>query len=467
MELRAELEGRQGQCPACARVVTIIAAPTPASPSPRAPALPPAPMAQWSSPGTGGANVQVETMPPVPAFPVGGVAPQVVSQHVPVESRSTRVVGRDDQKLVNIRNEVYLELVDYQLIKHGAVKRRWLFMGLLGSHRTYLGQNLRAMLMALTVGGFFIWWILDGFRLKKMTYRWNKDQLKRQQTGKPPRDSDGLILVDPVELQEPPSWKDKPLPIVEQILMLLFTLPTQVLQFPARLLMQKSDRVRESSGFQKVMKFLSMDFVGYYEVFCVGLMMGLISYVFAGFFQLPEIGLMLTVVSMTLVFPSVAISRHKTTLGRAALRWDYLICSYYHQRRPMVLWISYFTNYIGMFLRPFGWRRAETKLYLALASQAALFSVLTLPLDIGKHLSTKSAETLLSALFLSTTVGLVVSVMTTPVYLPPLVGSLAQYKLSGETGKLKFAGIMGCLCALIGTVLGFLEIGVQSIMTPL
>jgi hypothetical protein len=464
MELRAELEGRQGQCPACAQVVTIVATPT--SPSPQTPALPAVPVAQWSSPGMGGASVQVETIPPVPEPPAGGFTPQIVSQQVPVESRSTRVVGRDDQKLVSIRNEIYLELVDYQLMKHGAVRRRWFFMGLLGSHRTYLGQNFRAMLMALTLGGFFIWWILDGLRLKQMTDRWNRDQLKRQKTGKPPRDSDGLILVDPVELQEPPPWKDKPLPIVERILMFFFTLPTQILQFPARLLMQKSDRVRESSGFQKVMKFLSMDFVGFYEVFFVGLMMGFISYVFAAMFQLPEIGLMLTVVSITLVFPSVAISRHKTTLGRAALRWDYLICSYYHQRRPMVLWVSYMSNYVGVFLRPFGWRRAETKLYLALASQAALFSVLTLPLDIVKHLSTNSTDTLISALWLTTTVGLVVSVMTTPVYLPPLVGSLAQYKLSGEMGKLKFAGIMGCLCALIGTALGFMEIGMQSIMTP-
>jgi hypothetical protein len=457
MELRAEAEGRQGQCPACAQVVTIVATPT--SPSPQTPALPAVPVAQWSSPGTGGASVQVETIPLVAEPPAGGFAPQIVSQQVPVESRSTRVIGRDDQKLVSIRNEVYLELVDYQPMKLGAVRRRWFFMGFLGSHRTYLGHNFRAMLMALTSGGFLIWWIIDGFRLKQMTDRWNKDQLKRQKTGKPSRDSDGLILVDPVELQEPPPWKDKPLPILEQMFMFIFTLPIQIVQFPARLLMQKSDRVRELSGFQKVMKFLSMDFVGFYEVFSVGLAMGLISYLFA-LINLPEIGLMLTIVSITLVFPSAAISRHKTTLGRAALRWDYLICSYYHQRRPMVLWISYWANYFGVFLRPFGWRRAETKLYLALASQAALFSVLTLPLDIIKQLLlSNSAETLLAALWQSTILGLLVSVMATPVYLPPLVGSLAQYKLSGETGKLKFAGIMGCLCALIGTALGFTGIG--------
>jgi len=372
--------------------------------------------------------------------------------------------GYDSQLLLNMRQEAYVELMDHQPIEYKAVKRRWKWMGVLGSHRSYLGQNIRAMLMALTLGGYLVWWFLDRTRLKKMTDAWNADQLKRKKTNKPPRDSEGLVLVDPVELQQPAPWKDKPPPTIDNIIMLIYTLPTRILQIPAELLMQKSDRVRKSSAFQKLLKFLSMDLIGVYEVICVSMMMGMVAYFLTAAFQMVEIGLMLMIVSITLAFPGIALARRKTAVGKAALKWDYLICSYYHQNRPSLFFVSYFVSAFGYFFRLFGWRKSETKLYLTLAGQAALFSVMTLPLDIVKSLILDSGASLIAQLWLSSAIGLVVTVTLIPVYLPPLVEPLAQYKLSGERRKLKYAGILGCAAAFIGTALGFLGVGMESFL---
>jgi ribosomal protein S27E len=476
MNVQEQFAGRQGKCPSCSEVVMIVATTKSSRPRPLPEQPPPLPTAIPDVPRVSppvqksdavvaqdwGGFVQVQTGPAV--VPPSLQADQSqVAPHAALRGRhSTSAKGYDAELLLRMRQEAYAELMDHQPLEYKAVKRKWKWMGVLGSHRSYLGQNVRAMLMALTLGGYFVWWILDRTRLKKMTDAWNADQLKRQQTNKPPRDSDGLVLVDPVELQKPAPWKDKPPPLAEKVIMLIYTLPTQILQVPAKLLMQKSDRARKSSGFQKLLKFLSMDFVSAYEVMCVSMMMGMVAYLLTGAFQMVEIGLMLMIISITLAFPGIALARHKTTVGKAALKWDYLICSYYHQNRPSLFWVSYFVNAFGYFFRLFGWRKSETKLYLTLAGQAALFSVMTLPLDIVKSLMLNSGANLITELWLSSAIGLVVTVTLIPVYLPPLVEPLAQYKLSGETTKLKYAGILGCACAFIGTLLGFLGVGMSS-----
>ena len=44
---------------------------------------------------------------------------------------------------------------------------------ILGIHRFYLGQPLIGLIQLLTVGGFLIWWIVDGFRMNKLVRKAN------------------------------------------------------------------------------------------------------------------------------------------------------------------------------------------------------------------------------------------------------------------------------------------------------
>lgn len=49
----------------------------------------------------------------------------------------------------------------------------WLFLGLLGGHRYYLGLARSGAWQTLTLGGFGVWWLLDLFRLGGMVRRRN------------------------------------------------------------------------------------------------------------------------------------------------------------------------------------------------------------------------------------------------------------------------------------------------------
>ena len=49
----------------------------------------------------------------------------------------------------------------------------WLFTGLLGGHRFYVGKNLSGIIYLFTGGLFFIGWGLDFFRLGSMVDNYN------------------------------------------------------------------------------------------------------------------------------------------------------------------------------------------------------------------------------------------------------------------------------------------------------
>ena len=125
-------------------------------------------------------------------------------------------------QLTQVRESIYEELSAYPRREYTAVKRRWLYLGLFGGHRAYLGQDRMATFMALSFGGLGIWWLKDRLKLAKMTDDWNADQAHRQANGLPPKEVDGLVLVTPETLESPPTWTDNPL---DKILGLIFTLP--------------------------------------------------------------------------------------------------------------------------------------------------------------------------------------------------------------------------------------------------
>jgi len=55
----------------------------------------------------------------------------------------------------------------------------WLFLGELGAHRFYLGRIGTAIAMLLTLGGFFIWALVDAFLVPGML-RANKRQVEAE-----------------------------------------------------------------------------------------------------------------------------------------------------------------------------------------------------------------------------------------------------------------------------------------------
>jgi TM2 domain-containing membrane protein YozV len=49
----------------------------------------------------------------------------------------------------------------------------WFFFGIFGNHRFYLGRAGSGIAMLLTLGGFFIWWIIDLFLIGGMVRHYN------------------------------------------------------------------------------------------------------------------------------------------------------------------------------------------------------------------------------------------------------------------------------------------------------
>lgn len=58
----------------------------------------------------------------------------------------------------------------------------WLFLGELGAHRFYLGRIGTAIAMLLTLGGLFIWALMDAFLIPGML-RANKSQVEAEILG--------------------------------------------------------------------------------------------------------------------------------------------------------------------------------------------------------------------------------------------------------------------------------------------
>jgi len=59
----------------------------------------------------------------------------------------------------------------------GVAYALWLFLGLFGGHRFYLGHIGVGVLQLLTVGGFGIWWIIDAFALNNIINKINRSYI--------------------------------------------------------------------------------------------------------------------------------------------------------------------------------------------------------------------------------------------------------------------------------------------------
>lgn len=85
----------------------------------------------------------------------------------------------------------------------------WATLGWFGAHRVYLGRTLSALPMMFTLGGFLIWWIVDGFLISGMVRKFNEEQEARKADGRPPHALSFMPRLDSLDLPPVPIWAEK------------------------------------------------------------------------------------------------------------------------------------------------------------------------------------------------------------------------------------------------------------------
>lgn len=86
----------------------------------------------------------------------------------------------------------------------------WLVTGLLGGHRFYLGRTATGLLMLATGGGGAIWWLADGFFVRRMVDEYNERQTRREKAGLPPVGMEFMPAIPTDrELEGDPAWANR------------------------------------------------------------------------------------------------------------------------------------------------------------------------------------------------------------------------------------------------------------------
>lgn len=78
-------------------------------------------------------------------------------------------------KLSAQKQQQFLEEYKRKAKSVGVAYTLWLIFPPFGSHYAYLGDWGMQLLHWLTVGGFGIWWLIDGFRIPSMVQDYNRD----------------------------------------------------------------------------------------------------------------------------------------------------------------------------------------------------------------------------------------------------------------------------------------------------
>ncbi len=369
------------------------------------------------------------------------------------------------ENLTALREQIQDELKNYPPRQEAEVIRQWKLMGIFGGHRSYLGYDLMATLMAMSFGAFGVWWLIERAKLGSLTKSWNDDQSKREESGEDPKDIEGLVLAEPVSLEERPQWADEPPSGLEKAVMMLMTFPVMISLALFKILkgvMSKIPVIGPIYGFILDLQEKMMEKAyGFMEQVQIGLFTGMAAYM-AALYGAIEVGLLMIGVSVVLAFTGFFQARADTRIGRAALEWDYLLCSYYHQNKPDQFFVAYFKSAIMFYPRLFGFgSEGEKTLFNRLTGQAALLCFLLIPIDLG--IAAFGSEPFSVVDFaLGTALGIFVSISALAMYAPAICGSLTRQKLLGETTQLKVAGSVGAIAAAAGVVMGYLGIGMPA-----
>ena len=360
--------------------------------------------------------------------------------------------------LTQARQDIQEKLLSYPLQDEKELRKKWLMTGLFGGHRYSLGQDNLATLMAISFGGLGLWWIKDHSRLKSLANEWNQDQEQRQQSGQDPLGTDGLILIDPDDLESLPPWSSHANGLITTLFLLFFTLPIQLSLLMFKLIKNILGPIPILGPIYtfllNIQEAILKRSFAFMEAIQIAFCTGFVSYAGAQM-ECIELSLLMIGVSAVLTFTSAFIKIAGTAVGKAALEWDYLLCSYYHHHRPDPFLVAYIKSVFLFIPRLIGLGSAgERTLYNRLASQAALISFIFIPIE--------SITSILAGQGLSivetageTFMGVIMSVILLSMYAPAICGSLTRHKLLYERVELKLSGSMSVVAALIGLYLGF------------
>jgi TM2 domain-containing membrane protein YozV len=102
--------------------------------------------------------------------------------------------------------DVLKDLYAYRRRRPALAWMLWGFLGLLGAHRFYLGRPATALLMMFTLGGGLVWWVVDGFLIRRMVWEHNQAQELRRAAGQPPLELAFMPALTDEVLRRPPAW---------------------------------------------------------------------------------------------------------------------------------------------------------------------------------------------------------------------------------------------------------------------
>jgi hypothetical protein len=208
-----------------------------------------------------------------------------------------------------------------------------IFLGMFGVHRFYLGKTLTATLMLLTLGGGFLWWLIDLFYIKKMVVEYNILEKERHEAGLPPQNLAFLPSKKAFVINELPAWLPK-----------------------------RSSKARVYGSL--------------FLLTLIGFILGVISG--------PTGTYEPAVILFIFIFASLTTARWKLAakipIVASLMRWVHRLRLYYHSVDPGNIWMLGLRPIYGVFFAPFNQKaRAEVRLYLELG---LIFSILFVGSDL-------------------------------------------------------------------------------------
>jgi TM2 domain-containing membrane protein YozV len=236
-------------------------------------------------------------------------------------------------------SEVLVDLYRYRRKNYVVAFVLWGVLGWVGAHRFYLERNGTGLLMLFTVGGGFLWWLVDAFLLGSMVKEYNDEQEYRERFGLPPL---ALSFMPPLSrevLDRPPEWTER---------------------------WHAGGRLRRRLRFGgDVLVLVS-----------TGLLLGVVASRFAVYEAIVPV-----LVLALLTAAGAGVGRlNRVPVLRTLVRWSHRLRLFYYFNKPGSPLALLFRPVTGAIMAPFRQRgRAEVRLYLQLG---AVFAVLFLLEDL-------------------------------------------------------------------------------------